>query len=187
MATSKTAARLRCAAVMLVALTCGGFALADSMRLTQASVKKFISSYPEVKSIAVTQAAAKGSKIAGAGNPLLAVVEAASDDTIKTEIDTTARRHGFRDGKEWFGVAKSVGQAYAHMKAGTGGGGGAKANQQLEKAISKIEDNDFLSEKQKKKLVNALREGASSVLEPPPAENMAVVKAMAPEIEAVVK
>lgn len=162
-----------------------GAALAESLLLTQASVKRFIASYPEVKTIAVANASAQGSKIAASEKALLAVVEAASDDSVKKDIDVTARRHGFRDGKEWFGVARSVGQAYAHMKAGTKGD--AKATQKVEKAIAKIEENDFLGEKQKKKLIDAMRKGAGIVLEPPPPENLAVVKAMAPEIEAVIR
>jgi hypothetical protein len=176
---------LRVAAGVL-ALTCGGFAFADSAKLTQASVKKFIASYPEVKVIAVSQAVTKGKKIGGADNQLLAVVEAAADDSIKGQIDVTAQRYGFRDHQEWFGVARSVGMAYAHMKAGTGGGD-AKAQKKVDKALAKIDDMDFLSDKQKKKLKDAATKGASAVLEPQPPENIAVVKAMAPEIEAVVK
>ena len=191
MATAKTEAPhfhravARLAIFALVTLACAGNAQAESLVLTQASVKKFIASYPDMKTIAVTNASAQGSKIAGSDNALLAVVEAASDDSLKREIDTAARRHGFRDRKEWFGVARSVGQAYAHMKAGTRDD--AKANQKVEKAITKIEENDFLGEKQKKKLIEAMRKGAGMVLEPPPPENLAVVKAMAPEIEAVVR
>ncbi len=162
-----------------------GMAFAETARLTQTSVKRFIESYPEVKTLAVSKAAEKGKKIGSSENALLAVVEAASDDTIKSEIDRTAKRHGFRDGKEWFGVARSVGVAYAHMKAGTAGD--AKAQRKLKKAIAKIEDMPLLSAKQKKDLIENLRKGADVVLEPPPPENIAVVEAMAPEIEAVVK
>lgn len=169
----------------LLAFASPGAASAESARLTQASVKRFIASYPEVKSLAVTQAHAKGKKIGHSDNTLLAVVEAASDDEIKGQIDGAARRHGFRDRKEWFGVARSVSVAYAHMK--TGASGDAKAQRKLEKAIAKVEDMPVLSDKQKKDLIEKLRKGAASVLESPPPENMAVVKAMAPEIEAVVK
>lgn len=158
---------------------------AETARLTPASVKRFIASFPEVKTLAISEGMTKGKKIGSSENALLAVVEAASDDTLKGELDTTARRHGFRDGKEWFGVARSVGVAYAHMKAGSVDE--AKAQKKLEKAISKIEDMPLLSDKQKKKMIEELRKGAGKVLEQPSAENMEVVKAMAPQIEAVVK
>lgn len=158
---------------------------AEGDKLTQGAVKRFIASYPEVKTIAVSQAAAKGKKIGSSENALLAVVEAASDDGIKVEIEGAARRHGFRDGKEWFGVARSVGVAYAHMKSGVTVD--AKTQHKLEKAIAKVEDMPLLSEKQKKKLIENLRKGADVALEPPPPENVAVVKAMAPQIEAMVK
>jgi hypothetical protein len=173
------------AAAGLLALASGSAATAETAKLTQASVKRFIASYPEVKSLAVSKASEKGKKIGGSDNPLMALVEAASDDKLKAEVETTAKRYGFRDGKEWFGVARSVGVAYAHMKVGSDGD--AKGREKMDKAIAKIEKNDFLSDKQKKKLIHALREGAGAVLEAPPPENVAVVKAMAPEIEAVVK
>lgn len=186
MAARKTGSIGLCVAAGLLALTCGGFALAESAKLSKASVKKFIASYPEVKVIAVSEAMTKGKKIGSADTPLLAVVEAASDDSIKGKIDVTAQRYGFRDGDEWFGVARSVGMAYAHMKAGSDGGD-AKAQRKVEKALAKIDDMDFLSNKQKKKLKEAAQKGTAAVLEPQPPENIAVVKAMAPEIEAVVK
>jgi len=176
---------LRLAAAVFLAFAGCAFAMAETAKLTQSSVKRFIASYPDVKSIAVSQASAKGKKLAGGEKSLLAVVEAASDDTIKVEVDTAAKRHGFRDGKEWFGVARSVGAAYAHMKVGPSID--AKAQEKLEKAVAKIEKNDLLNDKQKKKLIHAIREGAGAVLEPPPPENLALVKAMAPEIEAAVK
>jgi hypothetical protein len=189
MATTMAGAILRAAgkavAGGLIALACTGAALAESERLTQASVKRFIASYPEVRTIALSQATAKGKKIGSSDNALMAVVEAASDNTIKGEIDTAARRHGFRDSKEWFGVARSVGVAYAHVKTGTTGD--AKAQHKLEKAIAKVEDMPLLTDKQKKQLVENLRKGANAVLEPPPPENVALVKAMAPQIDAVVK
>jgi hypothetical protein len=190
MATTKAAAHARSLTTMSIAaclfmLALGGLAYAETERLTQSAVKRFIASYPDVKTIAASQATARGRKIGHSDNTLLAVVEAASDDGIKAEIDTTARRHGFRDGKEWFGVARSVGLAYAHLKTGTTGD--PKAQRKLEKAIAKVEDMPILSDKQKKQLVENLRKGASTVLEPPPAENLALVKAMQPQIEAVVK
>ncbi len=189
--TDSRTSRLRCWAASLLAAGCfaltwsGGAAAADSERLTQSSVKRFIESYPEVKTIAVSQAAAKGKTISHSGNTLLAVVEAASDDKLKAEIDTTARRHGFRDSKEWFGVARSVGVAYAHVK--TGATDDAKTQKKVEKAISKIEDMPLLSDKQKKQLVENIRKNAGAVLQPPPPENIALVKAMQPQIEAMVK
>jgi putative intracellular protease/amidase len=191
MATTKTKARLLRAsyafafAAGVLTAACSGTATAETAKLTQISVQRFIASYPDVKSLAVTQATAKGKKIGSSDNALLAVVEAAGDDTIKAELDSTARRHGFRDGKEWFGVARSVGVAYAHMKGGSSTDE-VKAQKKLEKAIAKVEDMPLLSDKQKAKLIAKLREGAGA-LEPPPAENMAVVKAMAPQIEAAVK
>lgn len=186
MAARKTWLRSLRLASALMALTYGGFALAESARLTQASVKKFIASYPEIRTIAVTEGKTKSKKIGAADNQLMAVVEAASDDAIKGKIDVTAQRHGFRDSDEWFGVARSVGMAYAHVKAGTGGGD-AKVQKKVEKALAKIDDMDFLSDKQKKKLKDAAQKGAAVALEPQLPENVAVVKSMAPDIEAVVK
>lgn len=191
MATKKTGAmRLHAAAMAAVMAALMGFGNLDALaaetaRLTESSVKRFIASYPEVKDLAIGEAQAKGKKIGQSENALMAVVEAASDKTLKGQVDVTARRHGFRDSKEWFGVARSVGVAYAHLK--TGSPGDAKAQKKLEKAIAKIEKAPFLSDKQKNELIENLRKGAATALESPPPENMAVVKSMAPQIEAVVK
>lgn len=171
-------------AVMLICAAGHGQA-AESARLTQASVQRFIASYPDVKSLTVAKAASKGTKISGSDNPLLVIIEAASDDSLRTEMDATARRHGFRDGKEWFGVARSVGFAYAHLKHK--GVSDPKTQAKLEKAIAKIEDMPLLSEKQKNKLIAELRKGSQAVSEPPPPENVAVVKALTPQIESLVK
>jgi hypothetical protein len=173
------------AAAALLAIAYSTYAMAETAKLTQANVKRFIASYPDVKRIAVTQASAKGKKIGEGDKSLMAVVEAASDDSVKGEVDTAVKRHGFRDGKDWFGVARSVGVAYAHMSLGAVNN--VKAKEKLEKAVAKIEKNDFLNDKQKKKLIHAMRQGAGQVMEPAPPENVAVVKAMAPEIAAVVK
>jgi hypothetical protein len=105
--------RVHAAAITILALSlltpgAAKAANAEAARLTQATVKRFIASYPEVKSLAVSHAQAKGKKIGHSDNALLAVVEAASDDTLKGQVDGAARRHGFRDGKEWFGVARPM-------------------------------------------------------------------------------
>ena len=93
-ARTRVSVGLRVAAGLL-ALAYSGFAFAESATLTKASVKKFIASYPEIKVIAISEGTARSKKIGGADNPLLAVVEAASDDAIKGKIDVTAQRHGF--------------------------------------------------------------------------------------------
>ncbi|MBX2804601.1 MAG: hypothetical protein KTR19_01400, partial [Hyphomicrobiales bacterium] len=91
--------------------------------------------------------------------------------------------HGFTGTKQWLSVASSVGRTYAHLRTGINV---AKANKKLEKAIAKIEKNDFLNDKQKAKLIKALRKGAGELLEEPPAENVAVVKPMAGQIDAII-
>jgi hypothetical protein len=161
-----------------------GDALAKSKPLTEESVKQFIASYPAVRKIAIEQGAQKGKDIASSQDTLMAVIQAVSDSSAESEVDAVVQAHGFKDAKEWGAVASSIGRAYAHLKLGPSD---SKAQKKVDKAIAKIEKNDFLSEKQKEKLVKALRGGADVALKAPPEENVAAVRPMVAELEAVVK
>jgi hypothetical protein len=156
---------------------------AKSKSLTPQTVKQFIATYPEVKKIAVSEAAAKGGNVATSKDKIAAVIEAASDKSIAKKVDAAIQPHGFSDTKEWMSVAESVGKAYAHIKAG----GDDKTKRKLEKALAKINKMDFLTDEQKEKLMKKVREKAGTVLEPPPPENIAAVQPMVGEIEAVLR
>jgi heterodisulfide reductase subunit A-like polyferredoxin len=173
---------------LAVLMAAGGFlahaALAKAKVLTQDAVKQFIASYPDVKTIVAAEAAEKSAGVSSPKDGIAVVVAAVSDKAVKTKIDSAVKAHGFSGSQEWVQVAQSVGQAYAHIKTG---GADEKTQRKLQKAIEKIRKNDFLSEKQKEKLIEAIKGGADTVLEPPPAENVAAVKPMVAQIEAVVK
>ena len=151
--------------------------------LTQRTVELFLASYPDVKAIADRHAQEKGAQLAGAADNLSAVIQAVSDDTAIGEVDAAVQAHGFSGAKQWLSVATSVGRAYAYIRSG---GQISNANRKLEKAIAKVEKNGFLNDKQKAKLIKALREGAGELLEEPPAENIAAVQPMTGEIDAIV-
>lgn len=151
--------------------------------LTKRTVELFIASYPDVKVIAERRANQKGKEISGAADQLSAVINAASDEAVVEEIDGAVQAHGFIGTQQWLSVASAVVRTYAYIRSGVNV---AKANKKLEKAIAKIEKNGFLNDKQKAKLIKALREGAGEVLEEPPAENVAIVEPMAGEIDAIV-
>ena len=157
---------------------------AKTQALTQDTVKQFIASFPAVKTIAVSHAAEKGKAIASIKDNLAAVIDAVSDKSIAERVSKAVKAHGFKDAKEWGAVAESVGRVYAHLKLGTADGG---AKKKLDKAINKIEKNDFLNDKQKQQLVKALRSGADEALDPPSDENVRAVEPMVAELEAVMK
>ena len=83
-------------AVFAVMMAVSGAAVAEATRLTPASVKQFIASFPAVKVIATRYATASGSKIGSGKEALIAVAEVASDKAIKGEVDAAIRPHGFR-------------------------------------------------------------------------------------------
>ena len=114
---------------------------AKTQALTQDTVKQFIASFPAVKAIAVSHAAEKGKAVASTKDNLAAVIEAVSDKSVADRVNKAVKAHGFKDAKEWAAVAQSVGQVYAHLKVGTADG---RAKKKLDKAIAKIEKNDFL-------------------------------------------
>jgi hypothetical protein len=158
-------------------------ASAKDQILTQKTVELFLASYPDVKAIAERHAKQKGDDISGSTDQLSAVIQAASDEAVVDEIDGTVKSHGFTGAQQWLSVASSVGRAYAYIRSGVDV---SKANKKLEKAIAKIEKNGFLNDKQKGKLIKALREGAGEFLEEPPAENIAAVQPMTGDIDAIV-
>lgn len=158
-------------------------ASAKDQVLTQKAVAMFLASYPDVKSVAERHASQKGEEISGAADQLTAVISAVSDETVVAEVDSTVQAHGFTGAQQWLSVASAVGRAYAHIRSGVDM---SKANRKLEKAITKIEKNGFLNDKQKAKLIKALRQGAGELLEEPPAENLAAVEPLAGEIDAIV-
>lgn len=161
-----------------------GVAEAKSASLTAEKIDKFCQSLPEVKKITTRHAKQKGKEVAGAADQLAAVLAAAGDEAGKKEVEAAVRSHGFASTKEWLSVGQSIAAAYAHIKTG---GASEKAQKKLAKAIRKIEKNDFLSDKQKAELVQALRKGMDGALEAPPAENVAAVRPMVGKIEAVMQ
>jgi hypothetical protein len=158
-------------------------AVAKAQILTQDTVKQFIASFPAVKTIAVTHAAEKGKAIKSTKDNLAAVIAAVSDKSIADQVNKAVKPHGFKDAKEWAAVGESVGRVYVHLKVGADDG----AKRKLDKAIAKIEKNAFLNDKQKEQLTKTLRSGAEAALEPPPEENVRVVKPMVADLEAAVK
>ena len=158
-------------------------AAAEARILTRQTVKQFVASFPDVRSIAVSHAADKGQNIADAEDSLAAVIQAVSDKSIAKKVDAAVQHHGFGSSGEWMSVAQSVGLAYAHIKSG----GDDKKQRKIDKAIAKINKMDFLSDKQKQKLAKGVREQAGVLLDAPPPENIAAVEPMVGEIEAVMK
>jgi hypothetical protein len=157
---------------------------AKTASLTGEKIEKFCQSFPEVRKIAVKHAKKKGTDVAGATDQLAAVIDAVGDDSAAKEVEAAVRGFGFSNTKEWMAVGQSITLAYAHIKTG---GVGGKAQKKLQKAIRKIEKNDFLTDKQKAELIKALRKGSDEVLQEPPAENLAAVRPMVGKIEAVMQ
>lgn len=172
------------ALAMLASGAFSGAVDAKAKILNEKSVRQFVASYPDVKAVVASDAAEKAARIAGDKDVLSGLIEVASDDKIKGRIDVAVKPHGFSGAKEWLSVAESVGRAYAHIKAGPGDD---KKQKKLDKAVAKIEKTDFLSDEHKQKLIKQLRKGAGAALEPPPAENLAAVRPMVAELDAVMK
>ncbi len=158
-------------------------AASDDRVLTAKAVEQFVASFPDVKSIAIKYAKDKKAEVKATKKPLVAVIAAVSDGVAVKEVDKTVQTYGFKGSGEWVAVADKIARAYAHIKTG---GQSSKAQRKLKKAIGKIEKNDFLSDGQKAKLVEALRHNAGALDAPPP-ENVEVVKPMMAQIDAVMQ
>lgn len=154
-------------------------------QLTNDRVMRLIESFPRIKILAVSQALAKGKDLATVKSPLEAVMKFAADPEVRLQADAAAKDHGFRDFEEWALIARATAAAYLHLKTGGSPGETEKA---IDKALSQIRDAGFLSEKQKRKLEKKAREelGEDGELSTTP-ENLAVVKSLEKDLDAIVK
>lgn len=173
------------ACVIAISFAAPSSVYADAdVQLNRDMVKRLIESFPRVKTLAMTQAMAKGADLAKVKSPLEAVMRFAADEDVRLQANDAARDYGFKDFAEWANVARATVAAYVHVKSGSSPGGSEKA---LEKAIEAIRDAEFLTDKQKQKLEKKARkefEGGSLAATP---ENIAVVKALEKDLDAIAK
>jgi hypothetical protein len=153
--------------------------------LTKDSLKRWMESYPRMKMLAFTEAMKRGKDLQESQNPLQAVMKVLSNDRLRADADVAVKDYGFRDFDEWLAVTHATAIAYATLQYG---GNEKDVDKTAEKLIGKIQDLDFLSEKQKRKLEKKAREelAKGEALKPTP-ENLALVTAMKKELDAVVK
>ncbi len=193
----KTAIRSVARALLLAAVMLGAAIaparLADTAQaegrqqyaLTKEALKRWLESYPRMKMLAMTEALKRGKDLQEAQNPLQAVMKVLSSDRLRTDADIAVKEYGFKDFDEWLAVTHATAIAYATLKYGADD---KDMDKTAEKLIGKIQDLDFLSEKQKRKLEKKAREefAKGEALRPTP-ENLALVTAMKKELDAVVK
>ena len=153
--------------------------------LTKDTLKRWMESYPRMKMLAITEAMKRGKDLQESQNPLQAVMKVLSNDRLRADADVAVKDYGFRDFDEWLAVTHATAIAYATLQYG---GNEKDVDKTAEKLIGKIQDLDFLSEKQKRKLEKKAREELTKgeALKPTP-ENLALVTAMKKELDAVVK
>ncbi len=162
-------------------------AMADKgkVQLTPDMVKRLVKSFPRVKILAVSQALSKGKDLATVKSPLEAVMKFAGDVEVRNQANEAAQDHGFKDFEEWARVAQATVAAYVQLKAGTSPSEVEKA---ADDVLSQIQDAGFLTEKQKRKLEKKARKEmeAGGMLSTTP-ENLAAVKSMEKDLDALVK
>jgi hypothetical protein len=187
MRTAPLAALLLSAALILGAAQVS----ASTLILTKDMVSRFVASFPEVKMIALREglSASAKAKEKGKDNPVAVIVAAISRKELRDEVQGVVARHGFRSVKDWAKTAKSIGEAYIHITAG--GAAAADASKEMDDHRSSVEKEiaklGFLSDKQKKKLMDKYDEASDGLDDAPPPQNVAIVTEMKPQIEAVVK
>jgi hypothetical protein len=151
--------------------------------LTRDHVSRFLAAYPKVRAIGLEHARKDGRELSKVDDPLSTLVRLGSDDGLKAEIDGVVKENGFAGIQEWFKVSQNIALAYAALKRPSD----AKVSAEVEKAISKIEKNNFLPANQKKKLISDIRKHAENTgLLSQPKENVDLVRAMKDDIDAVI-
>jgi hypothetical protein len=165
-----------------------GTAAAKQRILTEDSVSRFLASFSEMRTIAISEGLKTGADSEAAKNPLGAVLKAIKSSKLKTEAGKIAAAHGFADLNDWAGAGRSIAQAYLFITVGPARG---IARETLEKnkdaAISELEKYGLLSPKSKERLKENLDSLEDQLASEPPPENVAVVKKMKAGIDAAVK
>lgn len=158
---------------------------AVQVTLSRDTVVRFLATFPEVRTIGLRHGMSKSAELMTNDDPISALLRIAADKKFQDDIDAAVKPHGFQGFGEWFAVSQSVAIAYAKVRSGPGNG---KLDKELDKTIEKIKENDILSEKQKRKLIEKLKESAQTLgaTDVPP-ENVQLIRSMKKDIEAVVK
>ncbi len=173
------------AALVLSAI---GPAAAKDVALTQDNVSRFLASFSEMRAIALSEGMRTGMDAQTSKNPLGAVLKAIKSSKLQNEAQSIAVKNGFADLKEWSGTGKAIGQAYVYVTAGPARGiAGDVLDKNKDTAIKQLEKLGLLSEKQKVRLKENLNDLSGQLRREPPAQNIAVVQEMKPDIEATVK
>jgi hypothetical protein len=177
------------AALLAVALILGAVQVsAAALILTKDSVSRFVASLPEVRLIALREGLTISGQAKANANPIGAIVQAVTRKELRKEVEGVVSRHGFRSVKDWAQTGRSIGQAYVHITAAPVAGTVSSQMQEHRDDVAKeVEKLGFLSDKQKKKLMEKYDEAGNDINKEPPQQNVAIVTEMKPQIEAVMK
>jgi hypothetical protein len=175
-------------AFAFAAMLAGGPAMAREAVLSKDSVSRFLASFKEMRDIAIMEGLKTGADSELSKNPLGAVLKAIKHSKLKTEAEKSARAHGFADLKDWVKTGKALVNSYLFITAGPARGIARDTLQQNKHAaISELEKLGLLNRDSKKKLKEHLDNIEDELSREPPPGNVAVVKKMKPDIDAVVK
>ncbi len=174
--------------IALTALAAGGAAAAKVQLLTEDSVTRFLTSFAEMRDIAIAEGLKTGANSEAAKNPLGAVLKAIKSSKLKTDAEKIAASHGFTDLKDWGGTGRSIAQAYLFIATGPARGIARETlDQNKDAAIKQLEKLGLLNDSSKQKLKENLDSLEDQLASEPPPENVAIVKKMKPDIDAAVK
>lgn len=164
-----TLKRMRSIAFAMFAILAFPVALAaqdvNQIKLSDAQVKSFINAQADLAAIA--------SKIQSAGEK--------PDPALQAELETIAKKHGFKDFAELDDVAANISIVMAGLDSQSGDF--VDPVQALQKELEDVQKDDSIPEADKKQLVEELNEAIKTT--PPLAnkENIDIVKAHRAEIE----
>ena len=158
------------AALAVAAFAAPVAAQMPQVALTSATVKAFIASYPDVKATAATLQKTYGNPAAGQNDPTTALGAWLAVGAAQNALNSAVRAHGFDSFATWIQVLTSVATAYGFAKDGD------KMNAGMADAIKQIQDNDSLSDDQKKMMLQQMQAQMGSMASMAPAANIDAVK-----------
>ena len=155
---------------------------AQQVPLSEDLVKRFLATYPKLRALS-RKYGSKAPKTGGAKGPLDAISGSLAHRQTRTAFRRTLEQHGFADISSWIRVAQSVALAYGYAKSGKPPPDVAAESARIKAGIRA---NPRFTPEQKQQMIAMLERQMGTLGRfQPPAENIALVRRMLPEIAAV--
>jgi len=154
----------------------------QQVTLTQDMVKRFVSSFPQLKALGKKYESEIPQSADSSSGPARTVSAYMTSAAARAEMQGMLAAHGFGDFADWSKVATSVALAYGYAKSGKSPD---EMGAQADRAIDNIRNNPNMPDEQKQQVIAMMRK-QMGLMAPPPG-NVDLVKSMMDDIRPVME